>query len=223
MIDLHYHPGNASMAPHMLLQHLGLPHRLVLVDRAQGAHRQPAYLALNPNGLIPVLVDGDLVLYESAAICLHLADQVPAAGLLGAPGTPARAQAYKWLAWMGNTLQPTLMHHFYPERVLGSADADGRAGCRSAVQSHAQAEAGRLLGHLEAALTGHGGPWLLGDALNVVDFYGLMLCRWTRNFAGDAAPPASTRPVLAAWLQRTLALPSVQRALAAEGLAPPFV
>jgi len=223
MIELHYHPGNASMAPHMLLQHLGLPHRLVLVDRAQGAHKQPAYLALNPNGLIPVLVDGDLVLYEAAAICLHLADLAPQAGLLGVPGSAARAQAYKWLAWMGNTLQPALMHHFYPERVLGTDSQGGHAGCRALVQAHAQAEAARLLGHLEAELQRHGGPWLLGDAPGVPDFYGLMLCRWTRNFQGDAAPPARTRPVLAAWLQRTLALPAVQRALAAEGLAAPFV
>lgn len=221
MIDLHYHPGNASMAPHMLLQHLGLPHRLVLVDRAQGAHKQPAYLALNPNGLIPVLVDGDLVLYEAAAICLHLADRAPQAGLLGAPGSAQRAQAYKWLAWMGNTLQPTLMHHFYPERVLGTEGA--AAACRALVQTHAQAEVGRLLGQLETALRRHGGPWLLGDTLCVADFYGLMLCRWTRHFQGEAAAPARTRPVLDAWLQRTLSLPSVQRALAAEGLEAPFV
>ena len=219
MIDLHYHPGNASMAPHMLLQALGLPHRLVLVDRDSAAHKSPDYLALNPNGLIPVLVDGDLVLYESAAICLHLADSVPGAGLMPPLGSPQRAQAYKWLAWMGNTVQPALMHCFYPERVLG----DGHAECAAQVKAHCQRRVGELLDQIDNQLAGHGGPWLLGGALNLVDFYGCMLCRWTRNFQGEAAAPAHTRPVVNAWLQRVLALPAVQRALAAEGLSAPFV
>jgi glutathione S-transferase len=72
MITLHYHPGNASFAPHVLLHELGVPFELQLVDRAAGQHKTPEYLRLNPNGQIPVLVDGDLVLYEAAAICLHL-------------------------------------------------------------------------------------------------------------------------------------------------------
>ena len=68
MITLHYFPGNASMTPHMLLRELGVPFELALVDRAKRAHKAPEYLKLNPNGLIPVLVDGALVLYETAAI-----------------------------------------------------------------------------------------------------------------------------------------------------------
>src|SRR5882757_3246700 len=77
VLQLHYHPSNASMVPHLLLEELGTPYELVLVDRAHAAHKSAAYLALNPNGLIPVMVDGDLVLYETAAICLHLADTHP--------------------------------------------------------------------------------------------------------------------------------------------------
>ena len=219
MLDLHYAPGNANLAPHMLLHALDLPHRLVPVDRGSAAHKGPAYLALNPNGLIPVLVDGDLVLYETAAICLHLADQRPGSGLMPAPGTAARSEATKWLVWMSTTLQTTLMHHFYPARVLG----DGQATCAATVSAHAQAQVGQLLGQLEAQLGRHGGPWLLGGQQTLLDFYGLMLCRWTRGFQGDASPPARQRPVLQAWLQRVLALPPVQRALAAEGLVAPFI
>src|SRR5262245_63889985 len=72
MLELHYYPGNASLTPHMLLEELGVPYALKLVDRTRNAHKAPEYLRLNPNGLIPVLVAGDLVLYETAAICLHL-------------------------------------------------------------------------------------------------------------------------------------------------------
>jgi glutathione S-transferase len=98
MLKLHYFPGNASMAPHMLLEELGVPYELSLVDRTKQAHKSPAYLELNPNGLIPVLVDGELVLYETAAICLHLVDTHPAAGLAPALGSGDRAHFYKWLA-----------------------------------------------------------------------------------------------------------------------------
>ena len=93
MITLYYFPGNASFAPHVLLRELGVPFALRLVDRAAGELKQPAFLKLNPNGVIPVLVDEGLVLYESAAICLHLADAHPQAELLPPLGTPERAQA----------------------------------------------------------------------------------------------------------------------------------
>ena len=69
------------MAPHILLQELGVPFEKILVDTSTGAHRSEAYRKLNPNGLIPTLVDGDLVLYETAAICMHLCDMHPEAGL----------------------------------------------------------------------------------------------------------------------------------------------
>ena len=93
MIQLHYFPGNASLIPHILLEELGLPFELQYVDRAKSAQKSPAYLKLNPNGQIPVLVDGDLVLYETAAICLHLADTHPAAKL--APPLETAAIAVK--------------------------------------------------------------------------------------------------------------------------------
>lgn len=224
MLDLHYSPGNANLAPHMLLNLLGLPHRLVRVDRDNAAHKSPTYLALNPNGLIPLLVDGDLVLYETAAICLYLADLRPEAGVMPPLGSPARGEAMKWLVWMSATVQTTLMHHFYPARVLGNDYTAAHADVAAHVSAQSQQQVGALLGQIEAQLQRHGGDWLLpGDAPTVPDYYGLMLCRWTRNFQGEASPPARTRAGLAPWLQRLLARPEVQRTWAAEGLAAPFV
>jgi glutathione S-transferase len=219
MIELHYYPGNASLAPHILLHELALPFRLQRVDRNVNAHKAPAYLALNPNGQIPVLCDGDLVLYESAAICLHLADRAPAAGLLPPLGSAERAQAYKWLVWMSNTLQARLMHYFYPERLVDAGNADGAAQ----VLAHAQTDIGGFLDQLEAQLVGHGQHWFLGADFGVTDAYGFMLSRWTRGFEGAASPPARCRPALGAWLQRLLERPAFQRALAAEQLPAPWV
>jgi glutathione S-transferase len=213
MLQLHYHPGNASMAPHLLLEELGLAYELKLVDRAQQAHKSAEYLRLNPNGLIPVLVDGELVLYETAAICLHLLDTHPQAGLAPALGTTARAHFYKWLVWMTNSLQATLILYFYPERWADDAESAAQ------VRAHAEAKVGLLLDQIEAELARHGGPYLLGEAFSAVDLYALMLCRWTRGFAR----PARSLPRLGPYLQRLLARPAVRRAFEQEGLAPPQV
>ena len=213
MLQLHYYPGNASMAPHLLLEELGLPYELKLVDRTRQAHKSAAYLKLNPNGLIPVLVDGDLVLYETAALCLHLIDTNPKAGLAPAPGTSARAHFYKWLVWMTNSLQATLIIYFYPERWADNAEAVAQ------VRSHAETKVGALLDQIEAELARHGGPYLLGETFSAVDLYALMLCRWTRGFGR----PARSLPQLGAYLQRLLARPAVQRVFEQEGLAAPLV
>ena len=215
MIRLHYHPGNASLTPHMLLEELGVPFELLLVDRANAAHKSPAYLKLNPNGLIPVLVDGDLVLYETAAICLHLADTHPRARLAPPLGSAERAHFYKWLVWCSATLQAMLMHYFYSERMVDDGDANAAAQ----VRNRAEARAGAMLDRLDEQLAAHDGDWLLGPAFSAVDPYALMLCRWTRNFAR----PARSLPRLAPYLQRMLARPAVQRVFAQERLSAPFV
>src|SRR4051812_48611877 len=100
MLKLHYYPSNASMTPHILLEELGVPFELVLVDRTRDAHKSTESLALNPNGLIPVLTYKDLVLYETAAFCLPLVDMHPGAGLAPPVRTFERAHFYKWLAWL---------------------------------------------------------------------------------------------------------------------------
>jgi len=216
MITLHYHPGNASFAPHVLLHELGVPFELALVDRANQAHKSPAYLALNPNGQIPVLQDGELVLYETAAICLHLVDTHPQAGLAPALGTAERAHFYKWLVWETNTLQTTLMHYFYGERLVDEGDTAAAAQ----IKAHAHAQVVRHLAQLDAHFASHGGPWMLGDRYSALDPYTWMLCRWTRSFP---VQPARSFPHLAPFLARMLERPAMQRAIATEGLAPPLV
>ena len=213
MLQLHHYPGNASMAPHMLLEELGVPYELKLVDRARNAHKSPAYLKLNPNGRIPVLVDDDLVLYETAAICLHLVDTHPEAGLAPPLGTAERAHFYKWLVWMTNSMQATLMSYFYPERCADDA------GAVAQVKAHAEAAVGEMLNLLDAQLAGHGEPWLLGARFSAADPYALMLCRWTRGFAR----PARALPHLGPYLARLLQRPAVQRAFEQEGLVAPLV
>lgn len=216
MIQLHHYPSTAAMVPHIVLEEIGALYERVLVDRAADAHKAPEYLRLNPNGLIPVLVDGDLVLYETAAVTLHLCDRHPRSELAPAIGTDERSHFYKWLMWLTNTLQATLMVYFYPERWV---DAGNEAGAAE-VKRHAQAKVAGMLGQLDAAIAAHGGPWFMGPSYTALDAYVFTLCRWTRNFSSDRARDL---PNLGPYLQRVLARPAVQRVLANEGLQPPFV
>jgi glutathione S-transferase len=212
MIQLHYFPGNASLIPHIVLEELGLPFELQFVDRGVSAQKSPAYLKLNPNGTIPVFADGSLVLYETAAICLHLADVNPKAGFAPALGTPERAQFYKWLMWLTNTMQAELIRYFYPDRwVKGDHAAELKAS--------AEEKIGTMLDQLDAQLASHGRDWFLGERFGVLDPYALVLCRWTRGFKR----PARSLPHLGPYLTRMLARPAVRRALATEKLAAPYV
>ena len=218
MITLHYFPGNASFAPHVLLREIGVPFQLQLVDRTQGAHKSPAYLQLNPNGLIPVLVDGELVLYETAAVLLHLADTHHASDqtrLAPALGTAERAHYYKWMLWLSNTVQATLIHYFYPDRLVAEGNTEGAAQVKAA----AEAKVAGCLAQIDAQLAA-GGPWLLGDSFSAVDPLAFMLCRWTRGFASK---PARDHAHIGPYLQRMLARPSVVAAIAEEKLPPPLV
>ena len=204
------------MVPHILLEEIGEPYQPVLVDRAAGVHKQPEYLKLNPNGLIPVLVDGDQVVYETAAIVLHLCDTHPHARLAPAPGSWERALFYQWLAWLTNTLQSTLIVYFYPERWVRVGNTAGAAE----VKDQAQQKIGTLLDMLDAELARHGQSWFGGPDYSALDAYVFTLCRWTRNFS---SAPARDRPRLGPYLQRMLDRPALQRVFAAEKLAPPWV
>ena len=216
MIQLHYFPGNASMTTHLLLRELGVPFELKYVDRAAGAHKSAEYLKLNPNGLIPVLVDGDLVLYETGAIVLHLVDTHPEAGLAPtALGSAERAQFYKWLVWLSGAVMPMMQHYFYGERMV----APGNAAAAAEVKAQAEARLNALFDQIEAQFAGHGGPWFLGDRFSALDPYVFMFCRWSRGFAR----PARTLPHIAPFLARMLARPAVKKVFEGEQLAAPLV
>jgi glutathione S-transferase len=215
MLQLHYFPGNASMTPHLVLEELGVPFELKLVDRASNAHKSAEYLKLNPNGLIPVLVDGDLVLYETAAIVLHLVDSHPAAALAPAIGSAERAQFYKWLVWLAASLQSQMPMYFYSDRYVNAGNGSGA----SQVEAAAEAKIAALVDQIDAHLAAHGGPWMLGERFSALDPYAFMLCRWTRGMHR----PARTLPHVAPFLQRVLARPATQRVLVTEKLQPPYV
>jgi glutathione S-transferase len=198
--------STASLVVHWLMIELGIEHKLVLLDFDTREQKSADYLALNPAGRVPTLVMGSQVLTEAAAIALHLADLHPQAGLLPAPGTPERAQAYRWMFWCANTLQPAYRAWFYADEVAGADNVDAvREGARQ------QLEAGwtRFAEHLQQA-----GPYVLGERISVVDFMLVMLMRWSRNMPR----PSDTWPELKAYAERIKARPAFAEAYRREGI-----
>jgi glutathione S-transferase len=211
MIELHYSSGNANLAPHFILEDLGLDFKLVRIDRAANAHKSEDYLKLNPFGRIPVLIVGDLVLFESAAICLHLVDSNPDCDLAPALGSSQRAHFYKWLMFLTNTVQPDILIYYYADRYTSDDNA-------AALKASAESRLIEFYGQLDRHLS-ENGPYLLGETFSAADYYLLMVSRWGR--------PLSTPPRDMKNLTATLALiaerDAVKRAFASEGIEPPFV
>src|SRR6185369_14104207 len=164
-MKLYYYPSFISLVPHILLEEIGVQYQLVFVNLSGGAHKRPDHLRLNPNGLIPVLVQNDLVLYESAAICLHLIDTHPGCDLAPVVGSPGRAIFYQWLMWFTSTLQPALSMYLHPHKCANELTTHAE------LRSCAEEKLGGLFDILDAALAAHDGPWLLGDAYSAVDAY----------------------------------------------------
>ena len=187
------------MAPHAALAEIGVDYELLRIERDE-ALTDPGYLALNPLGVVPTLLDGDLVVTESAAILLHLADRYPEARL--APEN--RAEFYRRLVFMTNTLQTALLRMMYPERY-GGGD----------VGRFAAAEAERHFDLIDRTLDGR--DWLAGEHRTAADLFLFMLTRWGRHLEA----PAWNRPAIRAHWLRTLALPGVRRMIEEQALELP--
>ncbi len=211
MIELHFSPGNANLAPHFILLDIDAKFRLVPVDRSVNAHKSPEYMKLNPFGRIPVMVDGDLVLFESAAICLHLVDSHPNCGLAPTQGTPERAHFYKWLMFLTNTIQPDILMYYYPDRYTTDRKTDA---VKAAAENRLIDFFSRVDDHL-----GEGGPYLLGETFSAADYYLLMVSRWGRPLK---TPPRDMKH-LGSTLKIIAERDAVKGAFAAEDIEPPFV
>jgi len=205
-LKLYYAPGACSFVPHASLELAGATFEPSLIKLHKGEQRAPEYLAINPRGQVPVLVNGDEVITQITAIVLTLDAMFPEACLLPAPG-PARTRALQTLVWMNNTVHPTFTHVFMPQKF--AADE----ATQKAVKAHAVETYRGLLGEIEA-LAQKANPWLGGEKPGVLDAYALTLLRW----GGFAGIDPNSLPATWALVQRFAALPAVARAIERERL-----
>lgn len=197
MIDLYAFATPNSIKPVIALEELGIDYTLHGVNVRKGEQQAADFRALNPNGKVPVLVDGDLVLSESAAILVHLAE---ATGRLLPAAGEGRARVFEQLFFHASALSPALGNAGF---FLRSA-----AEPQPIAQQRFSTEVNRLLGLLDTRLAS--APYVAGEALTIADIahWGWL---WRAEFAG--VDMAAT-PHLAGWFDTIAARPAVQRAVA---------
>lgn len=209
---LFYSPGACSLAPHIALEELGVPYEPVRLVIAEGAHRKPEYLAVNPRGRVPALAwhdaAGEHVLTEAMAIMVWLAQRHPQAALLPAAGTESFVRALEWMGWLGSTMhQAGVRTVFRPERFTtdpAGAPAIAAQGRETIRTGYADIEH-RLAGRQHA----------VGDHFSVVDAYLLVFYRWG-NRCGLSM--RDDFPGYARMMDAVRARPAVRRVVEREGI-----
>ena len=206
MYTLYYSPGSASMVVHLALLEIGVPYRLELVDVHAGGQRDPAYLKVNPQGVVPTLVIDGTPMTESAALLVVLAERHPGAGLAPAPGSAERQAWYRWIVYLSNTLAATYRFWFYPND-LGASEHPPHV--REALRRKIEGGWDHVQSQLAPA-----GPYLLGREFSGADLYLTMLMRWSRKMPR----PATEWPALKALADRVRERPSWKKVYELEGL-----
>ena len=159
--------GSGAFSAEAALAEAGAPYSFELVSLERNEQKSPDFLAINPSGKIPALrLPGGSIVTESAAILLTLAEHFPPARLLPPLGAPARAQAYRWLAFMAGEIYPIVEIVDYPER-FGDGEAL-RAIARDRIRE-------RIL-IIERMIDG---PFLLPHGFSILDIYAAMFTRWS--------------------------------------------
>src|SRR5438067_8699474 len=138
-MKLYYSTQSRAVRPRWILEEIGAPYELVRLQLGTDT-KTPAYLKINPNGTVPALVDGDLALFESAAICQYLADRYPEKRLAPPAGTPARGLYYQWIHYAMAALEPPIVTIFL--HTVRRAEAERNA----TLAAEARAQLGSVLG-----------------------------------------------------------------------------
>ncbi|NEW90755.1 glutathione S-transferase family protein [Rhodopseudomonas sp. BR0M22] len=166
-LTLFYSPQTRATGARVLLEELGAPYDLHVLNMKAGEQRQPAYLAVNPLGKVPAIRYSDALVTEQVAITIYLADLFPQAGLAPALDDPLRGPYLRWIAYYGSSFEPAVVDRFMqrePAPITMSPYADYDT----------------MLGALEAQLAR--GPYLLGDRFTAADVLWGMALDWTMNF-----------------------------------------
>jgi glutathione S-transferase len=197
-------PPTRALRALWLLAELDIECEVVDVDILAGENLRPEFLALNPAGKVPVLVDGDVVLTESAAIPLYLAEKYPDKGLI--PASPAdRAQMYRWIFFLVTEIEQPLWRIILHTQIYAKNE---RLPEETKLASR---DCKKMIAVLENHMRQH--QFLVGDRLTVADFNAAYTLDWA-NEAKMLKDAPRLREYLAAMYARPKAPPTI-----AEGFA----
>lgn len=204
-LKLHGIAASRAVRPLWLLEELGVPYEHISQTYLGGATRTPEFLALNPNGHIPVLEDDGIVVWESMATTLYLARRF--GGPLAPRDLAEEAEVLRWTFWAVTECEKdalcVLMH-----RVAMPADKRDPA-----LADQAEGNLGKPFSVLDAHLATR--PWIAGDRFTVADVNVASVLSWVQV----SRKLLSVNPHLADWLGRCLERPAHQkvRAMAKAG------
>jgi len=203
-MKLYFAPRTRAIRPRWLLEELGVPYELVRLDLTRQENSTPAYLAVHPLGELPALVDGDVTLLESLAICLYLADRFPEKHLAPTVGSAERGPYYHWLAFAELSLDPVVMefyrHAQLPEEQKASAHSN------EALAKH-RTRLGAVLDVIRAGLGGR--EFLVGGAFTAADVVMASILHLANTLG-----LLDGHPVLVEYVMRHSQRPAVRRAVA---------
>lgn len=202
MYNLYYGAGSCSMAIHVVLNECNQPVTLHKIDLMSGQQRSPEFLAINPRGQVPVLVEGDTVLREGAAIMIHLLEKHN--NSLLPKSEPARSQAIEWLMFCNATLHPAYTRCFFLKRNISDSAAQEQA------MAIAVARVNELWNDVESHLSSD--RYLCGNTPTVADILLTVIANWSSNLEKPVYIGPNTKRLLKEISQR----PAYQKALKAE-------
>lgn len=201
-MKLYYSAQSRAVRPRWMLEEIGAPYDLVRVNLAAGDQKKPDYLKLNPNGAVPTLVDGDLVLYESAAICQYLADKFPEKKLAPALGTSSRGLYYQWIHYAMSGLEPPAVTIFVHTMMKPEPERNPK------LVEEAKTQLAPALKVVDDALAGR--DYILGKEFSAADVMIGSTLMWCQML-GCIRPDAKN---LGTYLGRLAARPAQQKAMA---------
>jgi glutathione S-transferase len=190
-VVLHHHPFTRASGVVWMLEEVGVDYELRFVDFMKGAHKSAELVALNPMGKLPVLVDGDVVVTESAAIGLYLADRYALERLAPAPSDPARGTYLRWSLFAPSVIEPGALAQSQKWEFKPSQAGWG--------------EYETMLRAMESAVTGR--DFILGKQFSMADVIFGGTLRYMLRFKMIEAKPAFT-----AYDERLAQRPALQRA-----------
>ncbi len=185
------------------LEELGVAYEYMQLDAGKNEHRAPAYLAINPHGKVPALVDGDVKLFESGAILIHLGERYGVGKKLWPAGGQPRADAIAWTVWSMTELGPHMMQYAY--HGLATPFSYKPADQSRAAAEYERSEFERCMHAIDARLDGR--DYLLGD-FTLAD---IAASSWL-GFGAYLGVRIDAYPRAAAWFERCNARPAMQRA-----------
>jgi glutathione S-transferase len=195
-VTLYHSPNTRSTGALILLEELGAPYDLHVLNMKAGEQRQPAYLAVNPMGKVPALKHGEAIVTEQVAVYLYLADLFPEAGLAPVIGDKLRGPYLRWMAFYGACFEPAVVDRFRknepgPQQMSPYGDYDTMLAT--------------VVGQLAK------GPYLLGERFTAADVLWGTALGWTTMF--DLVPKS---PEIMSYAERIGSRPAAARVQAKD-------